>query len=167
MSYFLPKSSVTHSLMVQSCLWSCCLAQTLQAMVLMQEKGNGMCISPFPTDPLCSCPCHADSFIQPQQMGLCSLRNAFSRNNSELVVNYTAKKSYCRRAVELTCKDTILSLWKELGGGNGSRWEVPELLSPFAAVGSLGVSRELQQKLQDVVVDRNALSLGKVLGEGE
>lgn len=44
---------------------------------------------------------------------------------------------------------------------------MPELLSPFAAVGSLGVSRELQQKLQDVVVDRNALSLGKVLGEGE
>uniref|UniRef100_A0A803VA73 Tyrosine-protein kinase Mer n=1 Tax=Ficedula albicollis TaxID=59894 RepID=A0A803VA73_FICAL len=34
-------------------------------------------------------------------------------------------------------------------------------------LGSLGVSRELQQKLQDVVVDRNALSLGKVLGEGE
>ncbi|XP_039572834.1 tyrosine-protein kinase Mer isoform X2 [Passer montanus] len=62
--------------------------------------------------------------------------NAFSRNNSELAVNYTAKKSYCRRAVELT-------------------------------LGSLGVSRELQQKLQDVVVDRNALSLGKVLGEGE
>ncbi|OXB74304.1 UNVERIFIED_CONTAM: hypothetical protein H355_006833, partial [Colinus virginianus] len=27
--------------------------------------------------------------------------NAFSRNDSELVVNYTAKKSYCRRAVEL------------------------------------------------------------------
>uniref|UniRef100_A0A8C5UFU7 Tyrosine-protein kinase Mer n=1 Tax=Malurus cyaneus samueli TaxID=2593467 RepID=A0A8C5UFU7_9PASS len=62
--------------------------------------------------------------------------NAFSRNDSELVVNYTAKKSYCRRAVELT-------------------------------LGNLGVSRELQQKLQDVVVDRNALSLGKVLGEGE
>ncbi|KFP72518.1 Tyrosine-protein kinase Mer, partial [Acanthisitta chloris] len=50
--------------------------------------------------------------------------------------SYTAKKSYCRRAVELT-------------------------------LGSLGVSRELQQKLQDVVVDRNALSLGKILGEGE
>ncbi|XP_037261648.1 tyrosine-protein kinase Mer isoform X2 [Falco biarmicus] len=62
--------------------------------------------------------------------------NAFSRNNSELAVNYTAKKSYCRRAIELT-------------------------------LGSLGVSSELQQKLQDVVVDRNALSLGKVLGEGE
>ncbi|NWI47874.1 MERTK kinase, partial [Picathartes gymnocephalus] len=62
--------------------------------------------------------------------------NAFSRNDSQLAVNYTAKKSYCRRAVELT-------------------------------LGSLGVSRELQQKLQDVVVDRNALSLGKVLGEGE
>ncbi|KAM4903982.1 tyrosine-protein kinase Mer [Sylvia borin] len=61
--------------------------------------------------------------------------NAFSRNEM-LAVNYTAKKSYCRRAVELT-------------------------------LGSLGVSRELQQKLQDVVMDRNALSLGKVLGEGE
>ncbi|KFP86006.1 Tyrosine-protein kinase Mer, partial [Apaloderma vittatum] len=62
--------------------------------------------------------------------------SAFTRNNSELAVNYTAKKSYCRRAIELT-------------------------------LGSLGVSSELQQKLQDVVVDRNALSLGKVLGEGE
>ncbi|XP_072188163.1 tyrosine-protein kinase Mer isoform X1 [Excalfactoria chinensis] len=62
--------------------------------------------------------------------------NAFSRNDSELVVNYTAKKSYCRRAIELT-------------------------------LGSLGVSSELQQKLQDVVIDRSALSLGKVLGEGE
>ncbi|XP_018861430.1 tyrosine-protein kinase Mer isoform X2 [Parus major] len=62
--------------------------------------------------------------------------NAFSRNDSELAVSYTAKKSYCRRAVELS-------------------------------LGSLGVSRELQHKLQDVVVDRNALSLGKVLGEGE
>lgn len=31
-------------------------------------------------------------------------RNAFSRNDSELVVNYTAKKSYCRRAIELTCE---------------------------------------------------------------
>ncbi|XP_014817874.1 PREDICTED: tyrosine-protein kinase Mer [Calidris pugnax] len=62
--------------------------------------------------------------------------NAFSRNDSELAVNYTAKKSYCRRAVELT-------------------------------LSSLGVSSELQQKLQDVVIDRNALSLGKVLGEGE
>ncbi|NXG13446.1 MERTK kinase, partial [Grallaria varia] len=62
--------------------------------------------------------------------------NAFSGNDLELAVNYTAKKSYCRRAVELT-------------------------------LGSLGVSRELQQKLQDVVVDRNTLSLGKVLGEGE
>ncbi|KAM4680766.1 tyrosine-protein kinase Mer isoform 3-T3 [Amazona ochrocephala] len=62
--------------------------------------------------------------------------NAFSRNDSMLVVNYTARKSYCRRAIELT-------------------------------LGSLGVSSELQQKLQDVVVDRNALSLGKVLGEGE
>nr|XP_030124533.3 tyrosine-protein kinase Mer isoform X1 [Taeniopygia guttata] len=62
--------------------------------------------------------------------------SAFSGNDSELAVSYTAKKSYCQRAVQLT-------------------------------LGSLGVSRELQQKLQDVVMDRNALSLGKVLGEGE
>ncbi|NXI56507.1 MERTK kinase, partial [Chloroceryle aenea] len=62
--------------------------------------------------------------------------NAFSRNDLELAVNYTAKKSYCRRAVELT-------------------------------LSSLGISIELQQKLQDVLVDRNTLSLGKVLGEGE
>ncbi|KAM6081855.1 tyrosine-protein kinase Mer isoform 2-T2 [Chlamydotis macqueenii] len=62
--------------------------------------------------------------------------NAFSRDSLELTVNYTAKKSYSRRVVELT-------------------------------LGNLGISSELQQKLQDVVVDRNALSLGKVLGEGE
>ncbi|NWW51784.1 MERTK kinase, partial [Pedionomus torquatus] len=62
--------------------------------------------------------------------------NAFSRNDSELAVNYTAKKTYCRRAIELK-------------------------------LSSLGVSSELQQKLQDVVMDRNALTLGKVLGEGE
>lgn len=42
-----------------------------------------------------------------------------------------------------------------------------ELFFSSLAVGSLGVSSELQQKLQDVVIDRNALSLGKVLGEGE
>lgn len=41
------------------------------------------------------------------------------------------------------------------------------LLFFSSTVGSLGISSELQQKLQDVVVDRNALSLGKILGEGE
>ncbi|XP_053169482.1 tyrosine-protein kinase Mer isoform X2 [Hemicordylus capensis] len=61
---------------------------------------------------------------------------AFSSDESELAVNYKAKKSYCRRAVELT-------------------------------LGSLGVSEELQEKLQDVVVVRNNLALGKILGEGE
>lgn len=30
----------------------------------------------------------------------------------ELAVNYTAKKSYCRRAVELTRKGVVLSLWQ-------------------------------------------------------
>lgn len=35
-------------------------------------------------------------------------------------MNYTAKKSYCRRAVELTRKDMFLSLWKELEGNMGT-----------------------------------------------
>uniref|UniRef100_A0A8C8STG3 Tyrosine-protein kinase Mer n=1 Tax=Pelusios castaneus TaxID=367368 RepID=A0A8C8STG3_9SAUR len=61
---------------------------------------------------------------------------AFHRDGSELVVNYTAKKSYSRRAVELT-------------------------------LSSLGVSEELQHKLQDVVISRDCLTLGKILGEGE
>ncbi|XP_039386707.1 tyrosine-protein kinase Mer isoform X2 [Mauremys reevesii] len=62
--------------------------------------------------------------------------NAFHSDDSEHVVSYTAKKSYSRRAVELT-------------------------------LASLGVSEELQQKLQDVVIDRDSLALGKILGEGE
>ncbi|XP_054840629.1 tyrosine-protein kinase Mer isoform X2 [Eublepharis macularius] len=61
---------------------------------------------------------------------------AFSSDESELGVSYKAKKSYCRRAVELT-------------------------------LGSLGVSEDLQKKLQDVVIVRNNLVLGKILGEGE
>nr|XP_035946590.1 tyrosine-protein kinase Mer-like isoform X2 [Halichoerus grypus] len=62
--------------------------------------------------------------------------NAFTEEDSELVVNYIAKKSFCRRAIELTLR-------------------------------SLGVSEELQNKLEDVVIDRNLLILGKILGEGE
>uniref|UniRef100_A0A452HLB3 Tyrosine-protein kinase Mer n=1 Tax=Gopherus agassizii TaxID=38772 RepID=A0A452HLB3_9SAUR len=61
---------------------------------------------------------------------------AFHSDDSEHVVSYTAKKSYSRRAVELT-------------------------------LASLGVREELQQKLQDVVIDRDSLALGKILGEGE
>ncbi|XP_061481510.1 tyrosine-protein kinase Mer isoform X2 [Rhineura floridana] len=61
---------------------------------------------------------------------------AFSSDESGLAVNYRAKKSYCRTAVELT-------------------------------LGSLGVSEELQEKLRDVVIVRNNLALGKILGEGE
>ncbi|EDL28217.1 c-mer proto-oncogene tyrosine kinase [Mus musculus] len=63
-------------------------------------------------------------------------KGAFSEEDSQLVVNYRAKKSFCRRAIELTLQ-------------------------------SLGVSEELQNKLEDVVIDRNLLVLGKVLGEGE
>ncbi|XP_004686167.1 PREDICTED: tyrosine-protein kinase Mer isoform X2 [Condylura cristata] len=62
--------------------------------------------------------------------------NAFTEEDSELVVDYIAKRSFCRRAVELT-------------------------------LSSLGVSQELQNKLEDVVIDRNLLILGKILGEGE
>ncbi|XP_008055287.1 tyrosine-protein kinase Mer [Carlito syrichta] len=61
---------------------------------------------------------------------------AFTEEDSELVVNYIAKKSFCRRAIELTLQN-------------------------------LGVSEELQNKLEDVVIDRNLLILGKILGEGE
>ncbi|XP_053520540.1 tyrosine-protein kinase Mer isoform X2 [Artibeus jamaicensis] len=62
--------------------------------------------------------------------------NAFTGEDLELVVSYTAKKSFSRRAVQLTLR-------------------------------SLGVSEELQNKLEDVVIDRNLLILGKILGEGE
>ncbi|XP_051831767.1 tyrosine-protein kinase Mer [Antechinus flavipes] len=62
--------------------------------------------------------------------------NAFREEDSELVVNYKPKKSFSRRAIELTLR-------------------------------SLGVSEELQDKLEDVVIDRNLLTLGKILGEGE
>ncbi|XP_008838574.1 tyrosine-protein kinase Mer [Nannospalax galili] len=62
--------------------------------------------------------------------------SAFEEEDSELVVNYIAKKSFCRRAIELTLH-------------------------------SLGVSEELQNKLEDVVIDRSLLILGKILGEGE
>ncbi|XP_069869407.1 tyrosine-protein kinase Mer [Dipodomys merriami] len=62
--------------------------------------------------------------------------SAFTEEDSELVVNYIAKKSFSRRAIELTLH-------------------------------SLGVSEELKNKLEDVVIDRNLLILGKILGEGE
>lgn len=39
-----------------------------------------------------------------------------------------------------------------------------EILS--VSVNSLGISDELKQKLQDVMVDRHKLTLGKTLGEG-
>lgn len=37
---------------------------------------------------------------------------------------------------------------------------------PPSSVNSLGISDELKQKLQDVMVDRHKLTLGKTLGEG-
>ncbi|KAG8444035.1 hypothetical protein GDO86_009286 [Hymenochirus boettgeri] len=63
--------------------------------------------------------------------------NAFiNSEDSDMVVNFTATKSYNRRAIEVT-------------------------------LSTLGISEDLQQKLQDVMIERNLLSLGKVLGEGE
>ncbi|KAM8945489.1 tyrosine-protein kinase Mer [Pelodytes ibericus] len=57
-------------------------------------------------------------------------------DDSDVVVNYKAKKSYNRKAIEVT-------------------------------LSSLGISHDLQEKLEDVMVERSLLSLGKVLGEGE
>lgn len=37
----------------------------------------------------------------------------------------------------------------------------------MSAVGNLGVSEELQAKLQDVMILRSLLMIGKILGEGE
>ena len=38
---------------------------------------------------------------------------------------------------------------------------------PSPTVANLGVSAELQAKLQDVMIVRSLLSIGKILGEGE
>ncbi|XP_018428540.1 PREDICTED: tyrosine-protein kinase Mer [Nanorana parkeri] len=59
-----------------------------------------------------------------------------SSDDSDFVVNYTAKRSYNRKAIEVT-------------------------------LSTLGISQDLQQKLEDVMVERSLLTLGKVLGEGE
>uniref|UniRef100_H3AMI0 receptor protein-tyrosine kinase n=1 Tax=Latimeria chalumnae TaxID=7897 RepID=H3AMI0_LATCH len=60
----------------------------------------------------------------------------FTKNYNLEQVQYRAKKSYSRRAIQFT-------------------------------LNNLGISEELQNKLQDVMVDRSLLNLGKVLGEGE
>ncbi|XP_077342240.1 tyrosine-protein kinase Mer isoform X3 [Lithobates pipiens] len=59
-----------------------------------------------------------------------------SSDDSDIVVNYKAKRSYNRKAIEVT-------------------------------LSTLGISQDLQQKLEDVMVERSLLNLGKVLGEGE
>ncbi|CAI9565352.1 unnamed protein product, partial [Staurois parvus] len=58
-----------------------------------------------------------------------------SSDDSDIVVNYKAKRSYNRKAIEMT-------------------------------LSTLGISQDLQQKLEDVMVERSLLTLGKVLGEG-
>ncbi|MEE6474883.1 hypothetical protein FKM82_010524 [Ascaphus truei] len=57
-------------------------------------------------------------------------------DDSDIVVNYKAKKSYTRKAIEVT-------------------------------LSNLGISQDLQEKLEDVMIESSLLSLGKVLGEGE
>lgn len=46
-------------------------------------------------------------------MSVSFTRNAFTGEDVELVVNYTAKKSFSRRAIELTCKLTSISLCRQ------------------------------------------------------
>ncbi|XP_075059859.1 tyrosine-protein kinase Mer [Mixophyes fleayi] len=57
-------------------------------------------------------------------------------DDSDILVNYKAKRSYNRKAIEVT-------------------------------LSTLGISQDLQYKLEDVMVERSLLTLGKVLGEGE
>ncbi|XP_063774171.1 tyrosine-protein kinase Mer [Pseudophryne corroboree] len=57
-------------------------------------------------------------------------------DDSDIIVNYKAKRSYNRKAIEVT-------------------------------LSTLGISADLQQKLEDVMVESSLLTLGKVLGEGE
>ncbi|KAM9316778.1 tyrosine-protein kinase Mer [Gastrophryne carolinensis] len=65
------------------------------------------------------------------------LGHAFvNSEDSDIVVNFKAKRSYTRKAIEVT-------------------------------LSALGLSQDLQQKLEDVMVERSLLTLGKVLGEGE
>ncbi|CAH2253116.1 tyrosine- kinase Mer [Pelobates cultripes] len=59
-----------------------------------------------------------------------------STDDSDIVVNYKAKKSYNRKAIEVT-------------------------------LSTLGINQDLQEKLEDVMIERSFLRLGKVLGEGE
>uniref|UniRef100_A0A8C5WIJ4 Tyrosine-protein kinase Mer n=1 Tax=Leptobrachium leishanense TaxID=445787 RepID=A0A8C5WIJ4_9ANUR len=59
-----------------------------------------------------------------------------SPDDSDIVVNYKAKRSYNRKAIEVT-------------------------------LSTLGINQDLQEKLEDVMIERSLLRLGKVLGEGE
>lgn len=56
----------------------------------------------------------------PSEVRLCPARSAFRGDDLELAVSYTAKKSYCRRAVELTRTWVYLSRCR---WGCGSGWD--------------------------------------------
>ena len=53
-----------------------------------------------------------------------SPRSAFTEEDSELVISYMAKQSFCRQAIELTCKLTFISLF----------WQKPRLLRGFPGI---------------------------------
>uniref|UniRef100_A0A665WKZ7 receptor protein-tyrosine kinase n=1 Tax=Echeneis naucrates TaxID=173247 RepID=A0A665WKZ7_ECHNA len=70
----------------------------------------------------------------------------------------------------MTSYNMSVSCSNELGASPVSSWVLSNTTEGgwvLSVVGNLGVSDELQAKLQDVMVMRNLLSIGKVLGEGE
>ncbi|TSP46829.1 Tyrosine-protein kinase receptor UFO [Bagarius yarrelli] len=96
--------------------------------------------------------------------------------SGELVVRYRARRTYSRRTNEATCEsDNISSFYLQNSRLTAASPECQRvLLLPLLRLkscnceimNSLGISDELKQKLQDVMVDRHKLTLGKTLGEG-
>lgn len=87
------------------------------------------------------------------------------------VVQYKPQRSYNRSAIEITRMFLNITV-----GTVNTHVEIYVVLLKavhnkiecvLSAVANLGVSNELQAKLQDVMVMRTLLSIGKILGEGE
>uniref|UniRef100_A0A2K5MDR5 receptor protein-tyrosine kinase n=1 Tax=Cercocebus atys TaxID=9531 RepID=A0A2K5MDR5_CERAT len=118
-------------------MWRCCLLVSQgQTHMPFYKNGLGRSCPLFNSSTWQRRSCAHHLWLLLKRVQETKFGNAFTEEDSELVVNYIAKKSFCRRAIELTLH-------------------------------SLGVSEELQNKLEDVVIDRNLLILGKILGEGE
>uniref|UniRef100_A0A8C1JKF0 receptor protein-tyrosine kinase n=1 Tax=Cyprinus carpio TaxID=7962 RepID=A0A8C1JKF0_CYPCA len=84
-----------------------------------------------------------------------------STNNKYLISPYfinqfLPSQPHDIKAEEITNSSIRLSWHMGFGG-----------IYPISHLNSLGISDELKQKLQDVMVDRHKLTLGKTLGEGE